>query len=73
VYEPEPVKVKIVSLPLVVTVGEPDVVPEYLVVSIRSITIPEPPAPEPPLLKVPAPPPEPVLAPALPPITLHSQ
>jgi hypothetical protein len=35
VYEPEPVNFKIVSLPLVVTVGEPEVVPVYEDVAIR--------------------------------------
>jgi hypothetical protein len=34
VYEPEPVNFKIVSLPLVVTFGEPEVVPEYEEVAI---------------------------------------
>ena len=36
--------VNIVSVPSVVTVGEPVVVPEYRFVSILSITTPEPPA-----------------------------
>ena len=44
-YEPEPVKVKIVSSPLVATLGEPVVVVEYEEVAIRSITTPEPPEP----------------------------
>jgi hypothetical protein len=42
---PDPVNVTIVSDPLVVTVGEPDVVPEYFAVNILKITTPEPPTP----------------------------
>jgi hypothetical protein len=41
VYEPVPVNLTIVSLPLVVTVGEPVVVPEYLDVSILNMTTPD--------------------------------
>jgi hypothetical protein len=42
---PEPVKVKIVLAPLVVTVGEPVNTPEYDAVGILRITTPEPPTP----------------------------
>ena len=50
---------KIVFVPLVVTVGEPVVVPVYLAVGMDKITTPEPPAPP---VEFPAPPPPPVLA-----------
>ena len=54
--------VKIVSEPSVVTVGDPDVVPEYTDVAILKITTPEPPfAPQAPDEPAPPPPP-PVLA-----------
>jgi hypothetical protein len=44
VYVPELLKVRIVFAPLVVTVGEPVVVPEYFAVGMDKITMPEPPA-----------------------------
>jgi hypothetical protein len=82
VYEPDAVYVRIVFAPLVVTVGEPVVVPEYLAVGIERITTPEPPAaplgfgvyapppPPPPVFVVPATdavPPDELLAPLPPP------
>tara|TARA_Y100000296_G_scaffold84870_1_gene119338 strand:- start:1434 stop:1646 length:213 start_codon:yes stop_codon:yes gene_type:complete len=42
---PLPVNSTIVSLPSVVTVGDPEVVPEYFAVGILIIITPEPPAP----------------------------
>jgi hypothetical protein len=59
VYEPDDVNCKIVFNPLVVTVGEPVVFPEYPEVGIDRITTPLPPLPPAalPLLFDPPPPP----------------
>ena len=59
--------INILLEPLVETVGDPVVVPEYCAVGMDKITTPLPPVPPMVVCQAPPPPPPPVLAPPFPP------